>query len=369
MLDIFFYILLLFNILFLGISLFNWLTAPRIKNSNIKLNDEPFVSVLIPARNEERNIPNLLNSLSSQNYQNLEIIVLDDNSNDNTATIVNKFSDVTKSRLLSGVLLPETWLGKNWACNQLSNEAKGEYLLFIDADVILDSSAISNAIRYMQEYNLDMLSSFSTQQISGFGSWLTIPLVNWLLLNFLPLKFVLWFKNPSFAAANGQFILFKTETYKQIGGHAAVKDQVVEDMAFAKILKRKGYKIITTLGDNTVFCKMYSGFNEGVNGFAKNFFPGFEIPAMLFYMLLLFFAVTFLAPFVMALLSYKFILITAIILLARIFQSLPSKQNIVINTLLHPLQIIVMLYIGVLSVNRLNNNRIEWKGRNITKNN
>ena len=142
--------------------------------------------------------------------------------------------------------------GKNWACHQLSQKAKGKYLLFIDADVELAPNAISSTAKIMAETKTKMLSVFPTQRIKSFGEWLIVPLMNWLLLAFLPLRQVYASRNNSFIAANGQFILWDRETYFSIGGHQQVANAVVEDMELARKAKQKN-KIITLLGGNLYF--------------------------------------------------------------------------------------------------------------------
>jgi len=252
------------------VVVYNFITAPVVKNNKVQIDESELVSVLIPARNEEMNIGSCLNFILAQDYKNLEVLVLDDQSTDRTSEIIKAFSEKHKNIFyLKGEKLPQNWTGKNWACHQLSQKANGKYLLFIDADVELASNAISSTLKIMSNTKAKMLSVFPTQRIKSFGEWLIVPLMNWLLLSFLPLRQVYSSQNKSFIAANGQFILWDRETYFSIGGHKQVANTVVEDMELARKAKPHD-KIITLLGGNIIFCRMYSSFPNAFKGFTKN---------------------------------------------------------------------------------------------------
>jgi chlorobactene glucosyltransferase len=197
-------------------------TAPELKNISKHSDDQKLVSVLIPARNEEKNIEKCIKGVLSQDYQNKEIIVLDDCSTDKTYQIAFAFSD-KNIKVITGAPLPQNWLGKNWACNQLAQEANGEYLLFIDADVELKPEVISSAVFELEKSNAALISIFPTQIIKSFGEHFIVPLMNWLLLTFLPLKLVYASSSKSFVAANGQFMLWRKSDYFKLGKHQVVK--------------------------------------------------------------------------------------------------------------------------------------------------
>ncbi len=359
-----FYILLFPLTVFLFIVIYNYFTAPRFSNQKVSLEKQPLISILIPARNEEENIGDCIKSALNQSYRNIEIIVCDDNSTDNTENEVLKIKS-HKIKLIKGEKLPKEWLGKNWACHQLSKRASGDYLLFTDADVRLKRNTVEYSIDTMHKNVTKMLSCFSTQKIVSFGEWFVVPLVNWLLLTFLPLKKVLSSKNKKFVAANGQFILFEKDKYFEISGHEAVKDNVVEDMEFARILKSKGEKIITLLGNNIVNCRMYKSFTEGIKGFSKNFYPGFKTNPATFLLLITFFLILFLLPFVLFFQNYFYLIHVIIIISMRILLSMVSNQNALLNVLLHPLQMVMMFLIGVTSIYTNLTKKVEWKGRQV----
>ena len=333
------------------VSIYNLITAPVARTSSFNNETKPLVSVLIPARNEENNIGKCLNHLVAQDYNNLEILVLDDHSTDKTGKIVDSYQGKHKQiKLINAKDLPEGWLGKNWACQQLSNEAQGKYLLFLDADVEIKSNTISSMLSEMNNAEVKLISVFSTQLIKSFGEWMIVPLMNWLLLAFLPLRLVYSSRKKSFVAANGQFMFWERETFFNIGGQKVVQDKVVEDMEFARICKSRNIKIKTMLGGNLIFCQMYNGLSDAKKGFSKNFYPGFSVNSFVFLMIITLFIVIFLLPFALVFYSTLYIIPVLLIVLIRVLISILSKQNIAFNIILHPLQMLFMFFIGINSV-------------------
>lgn len=346
------------------ISLYNYFTAPKLLKEKFSKKHSPLVSILIPARNEEKNIEKCIESVLSQTYKNKEIIVLNDHSEDRTGELVFKYKS-ENVKLIHGRALPSGWLGKNWACHQLSEKAAGEIFLFIDADVILSKYAVESAVSRLAKTNTVMLSVFPTQIFSSVGEYFIVPLMNWLLLNFLPLRFVYSSPIKSFVAANGQFILIEKKAYIDIGGHETVKDKIVEDMEIARELKNKKHRIVTLLGDKIVYCRMYNGLLSSFKGFSKNFFKGFNTSALLFFMFLILVEVLFLITPLLIIINYHFVIAALLILLSRIVISIGSRQNVIVNILLHPIQILLLFIVGLNSVFQSLNSGSEWKGRKI----
>lgn len=356
------YILLLtiVSIIFI-VSLVNFFSAPVLEVKSTSQNN--LVSILIPARNEERNIEACLVSCLTQTYANKEFIVLDDNSTDRTLQVLDGYSD--RIKIINGKKLPEGWIGKNWACYQLAQYANGDYLLFLDADVRLNNHAIESAIEEVAQTNAGLISVFPTQIIKTFSEWLIVPLMNWILLGFLPLTLVYKSKNKSFVAANGQFMLWRKDVYNKLGGHSSVNDKYVEDMEFARNCKLNGIKIKTLLGGNLIYCRMYSNLKDAINGFAKNFFPGFNTNAINFLFFVSVIASASLIPFfIWDNFTYSVISILMIIL-SRFFISSISKQDILLNILLHPIQMISLILVGIISVYKTSLGKLEWKERKL----
>ncbi len=360
-----FYFILFFSALTFCVALYNLFTAPEFtKLKNDDLNFSIDVSVLIPARNEENNISNILNSVLAQSHKRTEIIVLDDNSTDNTFKIASDFSkQYSNLKIIEGEPLPENWIGKNWACYQLYQNSKSEILIFVDADVWLDSQTLNSAIYYFEKYRLNLLTCFPTQKINSFGEKLIVPLMDWLLINFLPLRKVYSSRISSFVAANGQFLMIDKKTYEQIGTHKNFAGKIVEDMEIARAVKSSGNKMMTFLGNNLITCKMYSIFAEAFNGFSKNFFAGFNLSPFVFITFLIFIEVIFLLPFLFLIFDSVFFIPVILILLSRILNSILSKQNILMNIFLHPVQMLFLFFIGINSIKVNLKNEIVWKQR------
>lgn len=346
------------------ISVYNLFTAPVMKSRTNTAENGALVSVLVPARNEEKNILKCLNGILNQDYKNIEVIVLDDNSTDNTHEIVKSInSQIIK--LIKGIELPADWLGKNWACHQLAQNANGSYLLFMDADVEIMPSVVSSAVLEIQESNASLISIFPTQIIKSIGEHLIVPLMNWLLLTFLPLKFVYSLNNKAFVAANGQFMFWNKDDYFKIGGHEVVKDKVVEDMELARLIKNTKLKVKTLLGGDLVYCKMYDAFKEAYNGFQKNFYSGFTVSPAFFLLIISFLLLVFISPIFMIQNNFIAILPILLVIISRVSVSIKSKQNWFLHLLLHPLQMLFMFWIGIVSVIKFKKNSLVWKDRKI----
>ena len=309
----------------------NFIFRPALPKGKLSSND--FVSVLIPARNEENNIGNILNDLLHQDYKNIEILVFNDQSTDRTADIViTHAKQDPRIKLISSDGLPDGWLGKNFACYSLANNAKGAYFLFLDADVRISNDIIINAISYSARYELGLVSIFPRQIIRTTGEKVTVPVMNYILLSLLPLILVRKSKRASFAAANGQFMFFNSIVYKLFDPHEIMKHNKVEDIAISRFLKTKNIKVACLVGDHTIQCRMYKGFHEAVNGFSKNvtaFFGNSFMVALLFWLV-----TTFGFLFVLFAMPFVFFVSYIIVYFAtRILTSVVSKQNVVDNIL------------------------------------
>jgi chlorobactene glucosyltransferase len=318
------------------IALVNLFSKPFLSRGTIT---EPvLVSVLIPARNEGQRIPLLLKDLIQSSYRNIEILVYDDDSSDDTARMVEVFcSQDDRIRLFKGVPLPAGWLGKNHACHRLSLEAKGDYLLFLDADVRMKPGLIVDALSYLNENRLNLLSLFPVQTMGSMSEKITVPLINWVLLSLLPLRLISRSRHPSLAAANGQFMLFDAQIYRRQRFHEHLRTERVEDINIIRMMKNMGYRCQTLLSNGQVSCRMYENYTQAIDGFSKNVnaYFGNNWMLLLLFALLSTFGVffTFLAmPFwVTAAYLVGVVSLRAII-------SFMSKQPVLMNILLMPVQ-------------------------------
>jgi chlorobactene glucosyltransferase len=235
--------------------------------------DGPLVSILIPARNEERCIERCLRSLATQRYTNTEILVLDDQSDDRTSEIVVTIArEYPSVRLLQGSPLPLGWVGKPWACQQLGREACGDLLLFVDADTWFAPEAIGRMVTAMSETGADVVSAVPWEETITYGERLAIPTVHFAFLAPLPLDWMERQANPKLAIAIGQFLGFTREIYERIDGHEQVADRILDDLGIARVVKRHGGRILIVSAVEGVGCRMYQSWDEVRRGFAKNAF-------------------------------------------------------------------------------------------------
>lgn len=242
----------------------------------------PLVSVIVPARNEEKNIRRCVESLLAQDYPNLEMLVLDDRSSDSTPLILAELA-ARDSRLvvLTGCELPSGWAGKPHALYQAAKSASGEWLLFVDADTFLHPNAVSASLASAQKTGAD-LYTIMTEQITGsFWERAVMPLVMTALsVGFSPRKV----NDPKTrdAIANGQFILIKRSVYDAIGGHEKLKNQIVEDKAISEQVKWSGGRLIVADGRGIAQTRMYTDLPSMWEGWTKNIYLGLaDKPAML----------------------------------------------------------------------------------------
>jgi len=357
------YIVLIFTVTQLLVALANLVFETNLPVS--AYNSDDLVSVLIPARNEAKNIGNILDDIINQEYRNIEVIVFNDQSEDVTAEIVTKYT-ISDSRisLVNSGGLPDGWLGKNFACHSLSENATGKFFLYLDADVRVGNDLIGRAISFSERHHLDLISIFPKQIIKTLGERITVPNMNYILVSLLPLVLVRKLGFPSISAANGQFMFFRADTYRKMKPHEVVKADKVEDISIARVYKENGKKIACLLGDDSITCRMYSGFKDSVTGFSKNviaFFGSSFILAILFWFITTFGFLAVLAEFsVPVIIAYM-----ALYILTRIFISLSGRQRIFFNLLFTvPLQASMGLFIYRAFINK-NFKKFQWKGRNI----
>jgi glycosyltransferase involved in cell wall biosynthesis len=358
-----FYIIFFFLILRFTVTLFNFISNPKLTRSSKKYHD--LVSILIPARNEADNILPLLESIKIQNYQNIEVIVLDDQSEDDTYQICEEFSKTdVRFRVIKGTTLEKGWLGKNFACHQLANLAKGKYLLFLDADEEVKDGLINNSICRMQIGKLSLLSLFTNQVTETLGEKTVVPLMHYLLLNLLPLRLVKLTKSPAFSAASGQFMLFDAHDYLKFQWHEAVKNKVVEDIEIMKRVKQNKLNGEALLANGFIYCRMYKGYEESLNGFSKNLLAGFggSIIGLLCYLFLVIIGPILILIFLNFQLFYFAL---TLIVFSRIMISYLSAQNVFMNVFCHVFQMLNLLIIAMLSIKKSLNKTLIWKGRTI----
>jgi hypothetical protein len=238
------------------------------------------VSVLVPVRDEELRVRSCLTSVLEQiRVDDLEVLVLDDGSTDRTVAAVRTAAGGDpRVRLLTGGPVPEGWLGKPYACQQLAAEATGSVLVFIDADVRLAPHAVAAATGVLRSSGLDLVSPYPRQLAATLGERLVQPLLQWSWVTTLPLRIAERSPRPSLSAANGQFIAVDAEAYRKAGGHAAVRDEVLDDVALLRALKRAGGHGVVVDGTRLAWCRMYDGWPALRDGYTKSLWSAFGSP-------------------------------------------------------------------------------------------
>ena len=361
-------ILAIFILIFLSlrvfISLVNLLSRLHLPDN--KPTAFPKVSLLIPARNEEAALGRLLAGLQQLDYPDFEVIVCDDHSFDNTEEILNWFAgDDDRVHWFLGEKLPPDWLGKNFACYQLAQKAKGKYIIFLDADVELSQDALTKAVLYFQNEKLSLLSVFPQQKMKTFPERIIVPVMNWILQSLLPMILVRKTSFPSLSAANGQFMMFETESYLKHQWHSKVRNQNVEDIRLAQLVKAEGLKMAVLLGNDDIYCRMYRQLDEAVLGFSRNiheYFGGNRGVMLCFCLIVL------LGPFIVwTILGWEYLwLFMALVVANRLFVAVAGRQNILWSVLLHPFQMISFAAIVFYNIFRRIKKYTTWKGRKIS---
>jgi chlorobactene glucosyltransferase len=235
--------------------------------------DEPFVSVLVPARDEELAIGRCVGTLLAQEYPRFEVLVLDDHSTDRTGEILAELaSSDQRLRVFQGEERPPGWSGKCWALHQVSRHARGDWLLFVDADTAHHPRMLASTVAFAEQRGADLLTLAPGQELVSFWERALLPAIFGVILAAAGnLDEVNDPANPA-AKANGQFLLFRAETYRRLGGHESVRDEIVEDFALARRVKGTGHRLLFVEGKALVSVRMYRSFEEIWRGFSKNTF-------------------------------------------------------------------------------------------------
>jgi cellulose synthase/poly-beta-1,6-N-acetylglucosamine synthase-like glycosyltransferase len=320
------------------------------------------ISVLVPLRNEEENAVAIIETLAAQeNLSDVEFLILNDNSTDKTFELITSAArGDSRFKILQGSTLPDGWLGKPWALEQLSQSALGEMLVCIDADVRLSKTAIASAVDSMHEHALDFFSAYPSQVARTFGERMIQPLLQWSWISSVPLAIAKRSSNPSFAVANGQFFAVKKSALMKSGGYSSIKAEVLDDMQMARVLLRNKFKGTVGNGALIAQCHMYSSWSELRNGYAKSLWKGFGgVFGSIIAIALL--VLTGIIPIVSAALGsplgwFAF----EAVLISRLISAKITRANL-FDSLLHPISSVLLIYLIIYSW--LMRGRIQWKGR------
>ena len=230
------------------------------------------VTVVLPVRDEEAHVADCVAAvLDQRGIENLRVVVVDDGSTDGTADVVRAVHDV-RVRLVTVEPPPAGWLGKPHACatGAATPRSADEVLVFVDADVRLFPDAIAAAVSVLDEHDLDLVSPWPRLLAEGLAERLVQPLVPWLWATTLPVRLAERSPRPSLAAANGQFLVLTRRGYDRAGGHAAVRGEVLEDIALLRAVKRSGGRGALIDGSRLAACRMYDGWPALRDGWSKS---------------------------------------------------------------------------------------------------
>ncbi|HEX9000858.1 MAG TPA: glycosyltransferase family A protein [Blastocatellia bacterium] len=359
--------LFIVTLFLLAIALTNALFWPKPRRAQRAYAGE--VSVLIPARNEESNLPACLETVLRQGQTVREVLVYNDHSTDGTERILREFA-ARDERVRSVEVLPlaEGWCGKNFACAQLAGAATGNYLLFIDADARLTEGAVARMAEEMHQRSLTFLSCWPGLELVSFWERALMPMLNFVVFATFPSPLSLLLGSPSLGLAHGACLMFERATYEEVGGHAAVRDQIFEDTRLAQLWRERGRRGLCLDGQDVVRVRMYSSFAEIWQGFQKNFFPAFKYE-LSFWFFWAFHAVVFLLPIVLSVVwpSVQIGLAALAIFMIRLALAWRFRQPLW-AVLLHPLAEAILLALGLSSWWRCKSGRgVAWKGREYHK--
>ena len=258
--------------------------APRVASDALVggLDAAPVVTVCIPARNEERNVEAVVRGALANADVPLEVLVYDDQSTDRTPTILAALrSEDARVRAVATEPLPAGWNGKQWGCERMGQAARGEWLLFTDADVRFTPDCFARALAEAARLNAALLSTIPREETGTLLERLVVPMIHWMLFSWLPMPRMRATNDPATSAGCGQFLLVRRDAWLAAGGHAAFRDSMHDGIKLPRNVRRAGFHTDLYDGSDTVSCRMYRSAGETWRGFTKNAYEGLGSPVVL----------------------------------------------------------------------------------------
>lgn len=341
-------------------------------NSDVETNapQPSSISILIPARDEATNIAACLDAALAQTASLCEVLVYDDHSTDATAEIVGEYARRdARVRLVVPAPLPPDWCGKTFACAELAHVARGRWLLFLDADARLAENSAARIVGEAERCGVTLLSCWPRLETRGFWEGALMPLLNFVVFTLYPAPLALRRRHdPSLGLAHGSCILARRDVYEHVGGHAAVRAELFEDVRLAQTWRARGHLSLCLDGQRVVSVRMYNSLAEIWRGFQKNFYPAFRRSRSFWAFIALHFLVCLLpfalAPFLFSTVAGRaFALAAACVLASRVALAVRFGQAWW-SVALHPLGECVLIALGLSSWWACHAGRgVVWKGR------
>ncbi len=342
-----------------------WRNLPLFQAPPAKFSSPPPISVLLPARDEEANLPEVVATVRNQVGVDWELVIVDDASTDGTRRLAE--AAALEDRRIKVVLappLPPGWAGKQHACHLASQQARFPHWLFLDADVRLsDPQALARISALLDKGGAEMVSGLPLQKTFGWAEQAIIPLIHLVLLGYLPLWEMRRNRLPALGAACGQMVAVQAAAYRESGGHAAVHDRLHDATALAALFRRRGY--MTDMFDATALadCRMYQNSRDVWSGFAKNATEGMARPLLLPLWTFVLLGANLL-PLVLAL-TGRPLGALALLLNAAVYLALRRRfQQTILGALSRPLGVTGLMAIQWWALlDKWRGGRATWKGR------
>lgn len=325
------------------------------------------VAILIPARNEEDSITAAVKSaLGQELLDQFEVVVLNDASTDATA---EKLSALThpKLRVINGdPELPKGWLGKNWACHRLSESVEADFLVFIDSDVTLQSSAVASAISSLTSNQLHLVSPYPRQLAPTLLARIVQPLLQWSWLTTVPIRATRTSLRSSLAVANGQFLVCRADSYVASGGHQEIKSEVLDDIELLRAFYRNGFTGCVIDGSEIATCQMYESNQALISGYSKSLWKAFGGPIGSLFVNI-FFLFVYVFPLVGFFIDEAVLSSLGLILgtVGRLVSAQTSNGRMLPDSLLHPISIVTFSALNLISWWRHLMGTNTWKSRDL----
>jgi glycosyltransferase involved in cell wall biosynthesis len=325
---------------------------------------EPLVSIIIPARDEARVIERTVRAFLAQTYPHFELIVVNDRSADATGAILRSIED-ERLVVIDGEEPSAGWLGKPWALHQGSLRAHGEILLFVDADVIYAPDTLRAAMATFEQRRPTLLTLLPFFEMRGIGENASMPMLAITCFTFLPTWLSNRTRGVALAIGGGTGNLVLRDAYDAAGGHEALKDSVVDDVALARLIRRSGGLTAVVRGDDLIALRMYHGLREVIEGFTKNAFAVFGRNYAVAFLVAIGCIAFHILPYALALTGDRISIATVVVITATrliLFRSLRYRLDNAL--LLHPVMCAIWLWIFLRSTWLTGVRRkLLWRGR------